>query len=869
MPDVGTTFLSRIMEGRAGPAFPSLRASVAARVERHESFLLRLAPFERPVWWLPRPWLRLLPCLRRPPRQAAGDGSQSPRSLAARLGEHGGADGGVALEAEIAVTPNAAAAAIARVCAAVHPRLGSWYLRFAFTRAFAASVAFGTVYTCLILALKATEPAAGALSLAVLAVNAVCGLAMLDARILRAVLRQFDAVYLLWNVLLFCTMGMLGQLDDDTPSRLRAGSARELLSLDLLTVAAFVGFGIFLTYFVLWDAVVSPQLQRPLVYAFSAALCLLSSGSTLLRERFVGTEYGDRRICLIYCARVRTLALGAQTNVLIFVLKLVLAAARRPRKLTFRAADVLHFGVARSLVDLPGPPPHPAAATGPAAGASPPAAGMNAESREGPTVSPASTPVAAAAAAAGRRPHSHQRFVAVLPQSLARGDAVLRALRAAPLPRAPAPEALSSASSPPASALANGSGAELELAVWPRVPLVQWPRARALLRHRLFPLWAGAAALFFVVADWSNGLRVPAVAALVATNAAALAAVHVAAFDRTLLMLLLQQFTPYFVQVSALVYALVGAAAGVRAGTQEDAAGAACAAVTHSVVVLLFFPLVILLDAMDLRRGARVGATVLCLVVAVGVYVREAVAPRLSAPRGDDDLCLVFCGTYAAVALGALFTVSVFIVRQLWVAVCGGGSLAYVHVRPLLALAASARKPTAMSTVVAAGDLDALMDARRPSPTQVNWADVARATATSGIHRKNASGTCAGLTERDGTSRVAQDGEIEMVEGQLAAAGSAPCYEADAARASEEAAAGRADCDEAGNSALPPGWLQFLVAADDGTHVPYFVHVSELAPRHCTLAHLWPVQTASGRSVWEAPSADTPGTLAGAASQEV
>ncbi len=134
----------------------------------------------------------------------------------------------------------------------------------------------------------------------------------------------------------------------------------------------------------------------------------------------------------------------------------------------------------------------------------------------------------------------------------------------------------------------------------------------------------------------------------------------------------------------------------------------------------------------------------------VGVVVQEGVAPHLVS---EQRLCLFSCRRLASAAMGALFNMGVFIVKQLvYVLLAGDGRLAVINITPELTMAhhtSAASTPAASRAGEAEGAPLGLVELR---PHGAGETDSAGGEATPRLQEAS------GITELGDNSHVESGG---------------------------------------------------------------------------------------------------------------
>lgn len=165
----------------------------------------------------------------------------------------------------------------------------------------------------------------------------------LESRLFVATFRQFEVLYLLWSACVYAALAFWSQrellVDDD-----KLGLA-ELVC----TYAAVIWSAVWVTQ--VDSVILSSNDRKRICVGVLTALFALNGVRVLVRERFNDNDFSQSRVCLLYCARLRTLALSALSSYTFYMLKLAFYALRDSRASATAAPRMvtLRFPIYRSL----------------------------------------------------------------------------------------------------------------------------------------------------------------------------------------------------------------------------------------------------------------------------------------------------------------------------------------------------------------------------------------------------------------------------------------------------------------------------------------------------------------------------------------
>ncbi len=150
-----------------------------------------------------------------------------------------------------------------------------------------------------------------------------------DRSLVLLVARSFDVAFVGANALAFCVLSLW-----DVNANFAAQGK---------PVPAFNGYnfpvalyGLAMPCVLFWDALVSPPMRTRLAQVLVMLALILSCLRNLFVERARFTNYSEREICAPYCATVRTLALSALSNTVVFTAKTVVSGIKgRSLQVTF------------------------------------------------------------------------------------------------------------------------------------------------------------------------------------------------------------------------------------------------------------------------------------------------------------------------------------------------------------------------------------------------------------------------------------------------------------------------------------------------------------------------------------------------------
>lgn len=399
----------------------------------------------------------------------------------------------------------------------------------------------------------------------------------------------------------------------------------------------------------------------------------------LERERFSDNLYSSRTICIVYCARVRTLALGALLNIAGFYSKYLLISLLFPER-----PAVLRLPVRRHVLSLTEQqfstvvPPLWLPMTATARLGNPPT-GDDADHHdiEMAIFAPASpenpgTELSLDVSADEGVATAHsvlQTPIAMLP--LTRAPAV-RTSRALPIDTELQSSAVSQTRGPTgwrvgdvqSTFTAEPSTTVVLSGVLPRRcafehhthPLARMCRQRAV---RAFELLVVLAVFTFDRVGWTHDATVAAPAMV---GACCVFGAQLLDADVFIMRLIVRQFETVFITASCVVYAATAFVAKLH--SPENGINSAWSAATTALVMLLAVVGALLLDAMPPTRSRWPKTAFLCTLEAfiASEFAMEAAAPRITI---ETQVCLLTCGTLKSVALGALLNVAAFLARQL------------------------------------------------------------------------------------------------------------------------------------------------------------------------------------------------------------
>lgn len=218
--------------------------------------------------------------------------------------------------AEIEVTP----VALARWLSV---RVGPWYQKFAFSDGFIALVIVAVLLSTAHVAMDSSQVDASVrvyFLLPLWVCVSVLALPIIDATIASLLVREFPSIYLFANAVLWAVTSGIDDYEHGWHTRMATVAIDRVLFL------------LYMSYLIMWDAVMAPPFRRRVPRALVPLGIALGGLLKIVHDSRRSTV--DAGLCLGYCVRVRSLSLSAMGSCVVFALKLLVSSLRSTKRAT-------------------------------------------------------------------------------------------------------------------------------------------------------------------------------------------------------------------------------------------------------------------------------------------------------------------------------------------------------------------------------------------------------------------------------------------------------------------------------------------------------------------------------------------------------